>query len=120
MDYTAAGQRAFDITCGNQTLARNLDIFSAAGGAGKVYYLTNRIDFAGDAAHGPLTLTFTGHDSAAKLNTFELRNADGLSLLSMSALDLINAEDATALQPPVVPGPEIWKDAAQPLAGARG
>ena len=32
------------------------------------------------------------------------------------AADLIDAEDATALQPPVVTGPEIWKDAAQPLA----
>ena len=52
MDFTNAGQRAFDITCGNQTLARNLDIFTAAGGAGRVLLLTNQIDFAGDAALG--------------------------------------------------------------------
>jgi len=116
VDYTSAGQRAFDITCGNQVLARNLDIFTAGGGAGKVYYLTNKIDFPGDAAHGPLSFTFTGRTGAAKLNTFELRNAEGLSLVSTTAADLINADDATALQPPAVTGSEIWKDAAQPVA----
>src|SRR5208283_2927881 len=36
VDYSNAGQRAFDITCGNQALARNLDIFAVAGGAGRV------------------------------------------------------------------------------------
>ena len=114
--FTNAGQRVFDITCGSQTLAHNLDVFTAAGGAGRVLLLTNRMDFPGDAAHGPFTLTFTGHTNAAKLNTFELKAASGLSLISMSAADLINAEDAAALQPPVVTGPEIWKDAAQPVA----
>ena len=118
--FTNAGQRVFDITCGSQTLAHNLDVFTAAGGAGRVLLLTNRIDFPGDAAHGPFTLTFTGHTNAAKLNTFELKDASGLSLISMSAADLINAEDAAALQPPVVTGPEIWKDAAQPVAAQIG
>jgi beta-glucosidase len=116
VDYTSAGQRSFDITCGNQVLARNLDVFTAAGGAGKVFYLTNRVVFSGDAAHGPLTFTFTGHDCAAKLNTFELRNAEGVSLVSTAAADLISAEDSTALQPPVVTGPEIWKDTTPPVA----
>jgi beta-glucosidase len=114
--FTNAGQRMFDITCGNQTLARHLDVFTAAGGAGRVLLLTNRIDFPGDAAHGPLTLTFTGHTNTAKLNTFELKDASGLSIISMCAADLINAEDPTALQLPVVAGPELWKDAAQPTA----
>jgi beta-glucosidase len=114
--FTNAGQRAFDITCGSRTLAHNLDVFTAAGGAGRVLLLTNRIDFPGDAAHGPFTLTFTGHTNTAKLNTFELKDASGQSLISMSAADLIDAEDAVALQPPVVAGPEIWKDAAQPNA----
>ena len=64
--YTNAGQRTFDITCGSQTLAHNLDIFTAAGGAGRVLLLTNRIDFAGDAAGGQFTLTFTGRTGSAK------------------------------------------------------
>ena len=114
--FTNAGQRAFDITCGSRTLAHNLDVFTAAGGAGRVLLLTNRIDFPGDAAHGPFTLTFTGHTNTAKLNTFELKDASGQSLIAMSAADLIDAEDTNALQAPVVAGPEIWKDAAQPNA----
>jgi beta-glucosidase len=114
--FTNAGQRAFDITCGNQTLARNLDVFTAAGGAGRVLLLTNRIDFPGDAAHGPFTLAFTGRTNTAKLNTFELKDASGQSLISMQAADLIDAEDTNALQAPVVAGLEIWKDAAQPTA----
>jgi len=114
--FTNAGQRTFDITCGNQTLARNLDVFTAAGGAGRVLLLTNRIDFPGDAAHGPFTLAFTGRTNTAKLNTFELKDASGQSLISMQAADLIDAEDTNALQAPVVAGLEIWKDAAQPTA----
>jgi beta-glucosidase len=112
--FTNAGQRAFDITCGNQTLARNLDVFTVAGGAGRVLLLTNQIDFPGDAAHGPFTLTFAGRINSAKLNTFELKDASDQSLISMQAADLIAAEDTNALQAPVVAGPEIWKDAAQP------
>ncbi|MGD0207216.1 MAG: glycoside hydrolase family 3 C-terminal domain-containing protein [Verrucomicrobiota bacterium] len=114
--YTNAGQRVFNITCGNQTLARNLDLFTAAGGAGQVLLLTNRIDFPGDTAHGPFTLAFTGRTNTAKLNTFELKDASGQSLISMQAADLIDTEDTNALQAPVVAGPEIWKDAAQPTA----
>ena len=114
--YTNAGQRVFNITCGNQTLARNLDLFTAAGGAGRVLLLTNRIDFPGDTAHGPFTLAFTGRTNTAKLNTFELKDASGQSLISMQAADLIDTEDTNALQAPVVAGPEIWKDAAQPTA----
>ena len=94
VDYTNAGERVFDITSSNQTLARNLDVLTAAGGAGHVLLLTNRIDFSGDAAQGPFTLAFTGRINAAKLNTFELKDAAGLSLISMEAADLINAEDA--------------------------
>jgi beta-glucosidase len=111
--FLSAGQRAFDITCGNQVLASNLDIFAVAGGAGKVLLLTNQIDFLGS---GPFTLTFTGRNGAAKFNTFELDDAFGQSLVSLRAADLISADDTATLQPPVVAGPEIWKDAAQPTA----
>ncbi len=114
--FTNAGQRTFDITCGDQTLARDLDVFTAAAGAGRVLLLTNEIDFSGDAAHGPFILAFTGRTNTAKLNTFELKDASRQSLISFQAADLINAEDTNALQAPVVAGPEIWKDAAQPVA----
>jgi beta-glucosidase len=114
--FTNAGQRTFDITCDGQMLAHNLDVFTAAGGASRVLVLTNRIDFPGDAVRGPLTITFTGRTNEAKLNTFELKDASRQSLILFQAADLINAEDTNALQSPVVVGPEIWKDAAQPVA----
>ena len=116
MDFLTAGQRAFDITCGDQAVARNLDLFTAAGGAGKVLLLTNQIDFPGDALRGPLAFHFIGRTNAAKLNTFELRDANGVSIISLRAADLVDAADAAALKIPAVAGPEIWKDAAQPVA----
>jgi beta-glucosidase len=116
VDFQVAGRRAFDIVCGDQIIASNLDIFAAAGGAGKVLLLTNEVDFPGDAQRGPLTLNFTGRTNAAKLNTFELRDTNGVSIISMSAADLVNAEDAATLKIPAVTSPEIWRDAAQPVA----
>ncbi|MGD0652243.1 MAG: glycoside hydrolase family 3 C-terminal domain-containing protein [Verrucomicrobiia bacterium] len=114
VDFLTAGQRAFDIACGERMLASNLDVFAAAGGAGKVYFITAQVEHAGDAVRGPLTLTFTGRTNAAKLNTFELKDASGKSIVYLRAADLIDAEDAV-VQPPVVSGPELWRDPAQPL-----
>jgi beta-glucosidase len=116
VDFLSAGQRVFDITCGDQMLASNLDIFAAAGGAGKVLVLKEEIDFPGDALRGPLTVNFIGRTNAAKLNTFELRDAGKNSLIAMRAADLVSAEDVTALRIPAVAGPEIWKDPGTPLA----
>jgi beta-glucosidase len=116
VDYLKAGERAFDIACGDQLLATNLDIFATAGGAGHVIVLKRTIDFPGDALRGPLTFTFTGHTNVAKLNTFELREVEGQSLISFQAADLVDAEDASALKIPVVAAPEIWRDPAQPNA----
>jgi beta-glucosidase len=115
VDFLSAGQRAFDIACGERMLASNLDVFAAAGGAGKVYFVTAQVEHPGDALHGPLTFTFTARKDTAKLNTFELKDAVGQSIIFLRAADLLNAEDAGALQPPVVSGPEIWKDISQPI-----
>ncbi len=106
----------FDITCGDQVIASNLDVFAATGGAGWVLYLTNEIDFPGDARRGPLAVNFTGRTGAAKLNTFEVRDAANNSLISMRAADLVDVADAAALKVPVVNGPQIWKDPSQPVA----
>lgn len=116
MDFTNAGQRVFDISCGDQIIASNLDIFAAAGGAGRALYLTNEVDFSGDATGGPLTVNFTGRTSDAKLNTFEVRDAANNSIISMRAADLVDVADAAALKIPEVPGPQIWKDSSQPVA----
>jgi beta-glucosidase len=115
VDYTNAGQRVFGITCGDEVLARDLDIFATAGRAGKVLLLTNQIDHADDAVRGPLTIAFTGRIGPAKLNSFELRDNEGQSIIYLRTADLINVEDVSALKQPVVEGPEIWKDATQPM-----
>jgi beta-glucosidase len=118
VDFTNAGQRVFDITCGDRIIATNLDIFAAAGGAGKVYFVTDVVDHAADAVGGPLVFTFIGRTDAAKFNSFEVRDDSGQSIIFVRAADMINVEDTAALKIPKVAGPAIWKDASQPT-GAR-
>jgi beta-glucosidase len=112
VDFSRAGARAFDIACDGRLLAGNFDIFAAAGGAGKVCIISNAIDHA----EGPMTFTFTGRTNAAKFNSFELKDASGLSVVFVRAADLISAEDTALLELPVVAEPVIWKDAARPVA----
>jgi beta-glucosidase len=109
------GQRLFDIVCGDQKLATNLDIFAAAGGMNKVLRLRAQVEHQEDAARGPLSVRFIARLGDAKLNTFEVWDSTGASIISMKAADLISGGDAAALAPPVVEGPVLWKDPAQPL-----
>jgi len=115
VDYTNAGDRVFDITCDGQTVASNFDIVAAAGGSGKVYFITNRVDFTGDSIGGPMMFNFVGRVGDAKLNSFELRDSDRQSIVFIRAADLLDVGDSAALAPPVVTGPEIWKDPSQPV-----
>jgi beta-glucosidase len=50
------------------------------------------------------------------LNSFELKDISGQSLIFMRTADLLDVEDTAALKPPLVKGPEIWKDASRPAA----
>jgi len=119
--FTQPGKRVFNITCGNQTIAQDLDIYAAAGGRGKVCYLTNTVDFTGAAARQPFALTFSASENNAKFNTVELQDATGQIVASLRAADLaaanapVVAEDPAALKVPVVDGPEIWRDPSQPF-----
>src|SRR6185437_62708 len=51
-DATAAGQRVFDIEYAGQLVASNLDVFAAAGGAGKPYFLIVPVKHAADLEGG--------------------------------------------------------------------
>ncbi len=113
LDFTNAGQRVFDITCGNQIVASNLDIVAEAHGAAKVYYVSNVVEYAGGSISGPLSVNFAGRINAAKLNNFELRDAQKQSIVYMSAADLTGIEDTNMLNAPAVAGPVIWKDPSQ-------
>ncbi len=113
--YTNAGQRVFGITCGQQTLASNLDLLVAAGGTGKAYFVTGQVDQTGDPI-GSLTFDFRGQTNDAELNTFELGDATGTSLISMRAADLLEVNGVAALQAPVIEGPLYWKDPSLPMS----
>jgi beta-glucosidase len=107
------GVRTFDISYGGQIMVSNLDIYAVAGGRKKVCFLTNNLDFVRGAINQPLTLAFTARENKAKLNTFELRDAAGRSLIFLRAQDLVPGLagiDPAALKIPEVSGPEIWKD----------
>jgi len=113
--YTNAGQRVYDITCGQQTLASNLDLLVAAGGPARAYFVTGRVDQTSDTI-GSLTFDFIGQTNGAELNTFELKDAAGTSLVSMRSADLLEVNGISALLPPHVEGPLYWKDASLPLS----
>ncbi|HKW27947.1 MAG TPA: glycoside hydrolase family 3 C-terminal domain-containing protein, partial [Verrucomicrobiae bacterium] len=113
--YTNAGQRLFDVTCGQQLLASNLDLFVAAGGVGKAYFVTGQVDQAG-VTIGSLTFDFVGRTNDAELNTFELGDATGTSLVSMRSADLLEVNGVAALQAPAIKGPPYWKDPSLPLS----
>ena len=113
LECAHAGERAFDIVCGNRVLATNLDIFASVGGKDKVLHFHAEVHCAGGPA--PLNFRFIAKQGEAKLNTFEIRDSAGASLASMKAADLINGDIPEALIPPVVNGPVLWKDPALPL-----
>jgi beta-glucosidase len=112
--FDRAGQRVFDIRCGNTPIAANVDIFAAAGGANRALYLSADVDHPGDGAAGPLAVTFVATLDQAKLNTLEIKNAAGVVVVSMKAADLIDPAD-TAMEPPVVDGTEFWKNPSLPV-----
>jgi beta-glucosidase len=110
--FNEPGKRVFNITSGNVAISSNLDIFVAAGGAKKALYLTNEIEHTDDS---PLAVTFRAREENAKLNTFEIRDASGATVVATKAADLADAIAAAASKEPVVSSPEIWKDASQPV-----
>jgi len=115
LEFDRPGQRSFDILCGDKALATNLDLFVAAGGVDKVLRIRGDIDFAGDAAHGPLTVRFVAKLGLAKLCTLEVRDANGATVAYMKVADLITGVDPASLAPPLVEGPVLWNDPSRPL-----
>ncbi len=112
--FDHAGARRFDITDGDRVIASNLDVFAVSGGLARALFITNQINYAGEGRNSPLVFTFTGRVNQAELNSFELRDAAGQTVLLRQAADLAESFDAAARQIPEVTGPEIWKDMTQP------
>jgi beta-glucosidase len=117
LDATNIGQRVFDISAGDQVLAKDLDIIKAAGGPNKVYSVSGTVDHRDDMISGPIVLTFRATVGTAKLNTLEVKDtATGTILISLHTGDLVNQADLAALRIPQVAGPVLWTDPSQPRA----
>jgi len=112
---TAAGERLFDVTCGAVALAKNYDIFTAAGGAGKICAIIGAIEHEDDTIKGPVTLTFTSSVGLAKFNTVTVKKADGTEAVSFAASDLADEYSTAAKTAPQVAEPAIWRDPSHPM-----
>ena len=109
------GQRIFDVTSGDTALAKNFDIFTAAGAARKVATVSGTVDHADDAIRGPLRINFVASKGNAKFNTVEIKNAEGASVVSFKASELADAFSASANRVPDVKTPMIWRDPSRSI-----
>ncbi len=111
--FQGSGQRVFDVTAGGTALATNYDIFVTAGGANKACYISGTVEHPDEGS--PLTLVFAASVDKAKFSTIEIKDAAGATVVALKASDLADPFTVAAQRPPLVTGPEIWKDPAQPL-----
>ena len=110
-DITDAGPRVFDISVGEQVLAKGLDIVAAAGGSNKVHFVSGTVQHLADTLAGPIVVNFHATTGTAKMNTIEVKDAaTGTSVLFVRAEDLVDQADSAARQIPQVPGPVLWLD----------
>lgn len=112
---TSAGERVFDIACGDVKLVSNLDIFSAAGGARKAHYVTGVIEHEEDTIKGAVLLTFTASKGTAKFNTIEVKNATGSSVTAFSASELAGLFTGSATAVPQISDAPIYRDSSKPM-----
>jgi beta-glucosidase len=112
---TAAGERVYDVTAGDQVLAKDFDLFVAAGGTRKAATIRGTIEKSDDALRGPLQLGFTASKGHAKFNTVSIKDQSGAEIVAFAASDLADAFSRAAMVPPEVTEPAIWRDATRPL-----
>src|ERR1051325_2642552 len=96
----AAGERVFDVSAGTHVLAKDFDIFNAAGSARKVASVSGTVEHEDDSLRGPVTISFVARKGAAKFNTIEVKDATGASVISFSASGLADAFSAAAARVP--------------------
>ncbi|HWA87085.1 MAG TPA: glycoside hydrolase family 3 C-terminal domain-containing protein [Opitutus sp.] len=111
----AAGERVFSVRAGDQVLAENFDLFTAAGGARKVARIHGTVEKSDDALRGPLQLVFSASKGRAKFNTITITDSTGSEVVDFAANELADAFGAAALVPPDVKEPAIWRDPSRPL-----
>ncbi len=115
MFVQAPGERVFSVTCGDVTLAEDFDIYSVAGGRGKICYITGQVKHTGDELRGPVKVVFKAERENAKFNTFEIKNSSGESVVKFNASDIAAPFTGDAARIPNISEPEIWRDPSKPL-----
>ncbi len=112
---SAAGERVFDVSAGDQVLAKDVDVIARAGGARKVTVITGTLEKEDDALRGPLNISFVASKGLAKFNTFEVKDAAGAAVVAFQASELADAFTAAAMRVPEVKEAPIWRDPDRPL-----
>jgi beta-glucosidase len=107
---SSAGDRVFDVTAGDVSLAKDVDILATSGAARKVCQITGTIEHEDDAIKGPVKITFAASKGNAKFNTFELKDSSGTPVLVFSASEMADAFSAAAMRVPEISEPPIWRD----------
>ena len=115
LSANAASEHVFSVTAGDDMLVKDFDLFSAAGGARKVAMIHGVIVKSDDALRGPLRLMFVASKGRAKFNTVTLRDSSGAQIVAFAANELADAFAASAMVPPDVKEPAIWRDPSKPL-----
>ncbi len=109
------GQRVMDIRCGKTVLAKDLDIYKAAGGFREKYQISGDVEHLGDAQRGPLAIQFEGKVQDAKFNAITVKDAAGDVVAHVLAKDMADAVDPTASIVPEIDEAPIYHDPSQPL-----
>jgi beta-glucosidase len=104
----AAGQRVMTVSCGDQVLAANVDLFKEVG-RNRTYTIKGSVVHRGDFANGPLLITLKGVVENAKFDAVRLKDAAGQIVAETSAAQL--KKELFKAELPRVSGPELWPDA---------
>lgn len=115
MFVQAPGERVFSVTCGDVTLAEKYDIYSVAGGRGKICYITGKVEHTGDELRGPVKVVFKAIKENAKFNTFEIKNSSGDSIVKFNASEIAPPFTGDATRIPAISEPAIWRDPSKSL-----
>ncbi len=114
-----AGKDLMNITCGDQMLAKELDVFRAAGGFAKAHRVEAKVEHQGDSVNGPLTIEFAGVKGNAKFNAIFIRDFKGEGVASFFASESKSMASPEDTKVPDVKAPAIYLDPNQPLLDAR-
>ena len=107
-------QRVMEVTCGEVTLARDLDVFARAGGLGQAYLIQGVVDRSADSRDGALTIRFKGRKNDAMFSAIRVRDAAGNVIAAITAAELREQEPADAWRIPEITEPPVYTDSAQP------